>query len=77
MNDPIVGYNLFPIKSVVDYSYTKGAKNVKVSEIEMPFELLEKEDPLRSWTVNLEGKGRFSTNGLQFLYRIKCIEIHM
>ena len=68
-----VGYNLFPISSVVDYAEQKGGK-VTVSEIELPFDLAKQDDSLRSWTVRTDG-GRYSLNGLMLLYRLKCVEI--
>lgn len=70
-----VGYNLFPIQQVKEFSEQQGAREVHITDIEMPFDLPEQDDPLRSWTINVQGKGRYSTNGLMLLYRVKCVEI--
>jgi len=70
-----VGYNLFPIQEVIKYAIQKGAKQVNVKDILLPFDLPKQQDPLRSWTVNLEPQGRYCLNGLMLLYRLKCVEI--
>ncbi len=70
-----VGYNLFPIKDVLAYAKQKGVQSVSSTEITLPFDIAQKDDPLRSWTINIEGKGRYCANGLMLYYRLKCVEI--
>ena len=70
-----VGYNLFPLQRLVSYAKERGAMDVTSTEIELPFDLTKKEDPLRSWTTKVEGEGRYSLNGLMLLYKLKCVEI--
>jgi 2-polyprenyl-3-methyl-5-hydroxy-6-metoxy-1,4-benzoquinol methylase len=65
--------NQFPVKSISAFIKKAGCKPVFSEQI-MPFELALKKNPIRSWTVNLDGK-RYMMNGLQLVYNIQIIRI--
>ncbi|OGM99401.1 MAG: hypothetical protein A2817_03375 [Candidatus Yanofskybacteria bacterium RIFCSPHIGHO2_01_FULL_39_8b] len=66
--------NQFSTKRIGDYLTKKGYK-YKFSEQIMPFKIVpHKDHPIRSWTINLNGK-RFMMSGLQLAYNIKILQI--
>lgn len=65
--------NQFSKKSIGEF-LAKAGYEYRFSTQVMPFDLEPKEHPIRSWTVNVNGK-RWLTNGLQLLYNIQILEI--
>jgi len=65
--------NQFSVKSIGKF-LAKAGYQFKFSKQIMPFDLLPKEHPIRSWTVKVDGMRRM-TNGLQLLYDIQILQI--
>lgn len=58
------GFNKFSIKSIRTFlEQHKDVKSVEFIKHEMPFDIPKKDDPIRSWTINRDGK-RLLWNGL-------------
>lgn len=65
--------NQFSVKNIGQF-LTKSGYQFKFSKQIMPFDILPKEHPIRSWTVKVDGVRRM-TNGLQLLYDIQILQI--
>lgn len=63
------------VKRVSDFLNKKGYK-FKFTEQIMPFEIPpHKDHPIRSWTVNLNGK-KYMMNGLNLVYNLKVLQVY-
>lgn len=65
--------NQFSKKAIGEFLEKAGYRYTFSTQI-MPFDIPPKEEPTRSWTVNVNGE-RWLTNGLQLLYNIQILEI--
>ena len=65
--------NQFSIRTIKDF-FAEHGYQCKISTQIMPFNISPKKHPIRSWTVNLNGK-RYVMNGLQLVYNIQTLAI--
>ncbi|MEK7084538.1 MAG: class I SAM-dependent methyltransferase [Patescibacteria group bacterium] len=71
--DPGAVINQFSKKSIGEFLDKAGAAYTFSTQV-MPFDILPKEHPIRSWTVSFNGE-RWLLNGLQLLHNIQVLEI--
>ena len=69
------GWNIFSIKTIESIVFNASPKyRINFTDIEMPFDIPTNKDPMRNWTVKIDGR-RLRTNGAGLLLRQKLIEI--
>jgi len=70
------GWNVYSKATIEKYLIKKKVKNFMFNKFTLKSNLKKREDSLRSWTVNLNGK-KVLTNGLNFIHHHSIIEINL
>lgn len=70
------GWNIYSVRTINEW-FQKKVANVNFVKFEMPFDIEQKDDPVRTWTIqDHEGK-RMTTNGLKLLVDLQFLEIRV
>ena len=70
------GWNVYSKATIEKYLIKKKVKNFTFNKFTLKSNLKKREDSLRSWTINLNGK-KVLTNGLNFAQHHSIIEIDL
>jgi len=68
------GWNLYSQRTLQNWLKDK-VTYCRFIDFNFPFDLEPKEDPVRTWTIKMEGSQRRLTNGLKLLVDLKFLEI--